>query len=301
MTLGVVILDLDQAETTLRCLQSLSAGAVTPDVVVLVENGTSRVSRTALRDLDQSMDLVVLRPGRNLGCAGGRNLGLNYLANNTEVSTFMILDNDTLVPPKFISTVQATPMDPMEVIAPVITDMNKNTIWSTGGIVERNGTIEQLTTPPRSDVQSFIVDWSPGACLIFDQSTWERVGEFDHWMRFFFSDIDWCLRVGDLGGDVTIHRDLRIEHEGHLSLGGENSPARTRFWARNGTVFRLDTVEVSATDSLEWILSELQTSIRELGAGRFDHAKSRIQGLAEGARESLRRRRDSYEASGNSP
>jgi len=295
MTLGVVILDLDQSETTLRCLQSLSAGAVPPDVVVLVENGASRVSRTALKELDQSIDIVVLRPGRNLGCAGGRNLGLNYLSDNTDVSTFMILDNDTLVPPEFISTVQATPMDPMEVIAPVITDMNKETIWSAGGIVESDGTIEQLTTPPGSDVQSFTVDWSPGACLIFNQSTWDQVGEFDHWMKFFFSDIDWCLRVGRLGGDITIYRNLRIEHEGHLSLGGENSPARTRFWARNGTVFRLDTLEVPAIDSLGWVLSELQTSIRELGTGRFDHATSRIQGLAEGTRESLRRRRDSSE------
>lgn len=295
MTVGVVLLDLNQSETTLRCLHSLAHGDATPELVVLVENGSSPVSRDELRELDRLMDIVVLRPDQNLGCAGGRNLGLNYLAANTALSRYIVLDNDTVVSDEFISTIQEMAIDSMEVIAPVITDLDEDTIWSAGGRVEPTGSIEQLTTLPTGEPESFTVDWSPGACLIFNRTLWEQVGEFDEWMDFFFEDIEWCLRVAQLGGKISIHRTLKIEHEGSLSLGGEDSPTRTRFWARNGTVFRLDTLGVHPLESLKWILRELTTGLSELRHGRVDHSKARIQGLAQGIRESIRRYRNKSE------
>lgn len=291
MTVGVVILDLNQNDTTLRCLQSVEDGDVCPEVVVLVENGDSRVSRNQLEELERTMDIVVLRPNRNLGCAGGRNLGLNYLAANTDVSTYIVLDNDTVVPKEFIATVKATPLGNKEVIAPVIKDLNKDTIWSIGGAVESDGTIEQFTTHPEPNRPFLTVDWSPGACLIMNRDTWEDAGEFDDWMNFFFADIEWCLRVAELGGEIVIHPNLQIEHEGHLSLGGEQSPTRTRFWARNGTLFRLDMLGVGPGASLKWILGQFKKSLSELVTGRFGHSKARIRGLTEGLHESIQRHR----------
>lgn len=289
MSVGVVLLDLNQSETTVRCLESLAAGTVCPSTVVLVENGDRYVSREELDELRQTLDIVVLRPTENLGCAGGRNLGLNYLAANTGVSTCMILDNDTVVPESFIATIEETPFDDHEVVAPVIENLNDETVWSSGGAVEPDGTIDQFTCAPDADAEPFSVDWSPGACLIMRKDTWEEVGEFDRWMNFLFEDIEWCLRVAEVGGDVVVHPNLVLQHEAHQTLGGKISPARTRYWARNGTVFRLDTLGTDRSVTFEWLSRQLTLALREFATGRLSYSRARFRGVVEGLTESVRR------------
>ena len=95
--IGLVLLDYDQAEVTRRCLRSVAAGARRPDTVVLVENGATPVDLSS-DELIASLDVTVLRPGRNLGAAGGRNLGVNELLDDTWIDRVALLDNDTVIP-----------------------------------------------------------------------------------------------------------------------------------------------------------------------------------------------------------
>ena len=121
------------------------------------------------------------------------------------------------------------------------------------------------------------------------RDTWETVGEFDNWMNFLFEDIEWCLRVATAGGNVVVHPNLEIEHEPHQTLGGKISPARTRYWSRNGTVFRINTIGTGLNDSLGWIFTQLKTGLYELVTGRFQFSKARFRGLVEGISESVSR------------
>jgi len=96
VTIGVVILDFDQSRITARCLRSLVKGSRIPEIVVLVENGAESFADEQRIDLS-NLNIITLRAGQNLGCAGGRNLGLNYLIMNSSVTTLVTLDNDTRV------------------------------------------------------------------------------------------------------------------------------------------------------------------------------------------------------------
>jgi len=158
-------------------------------------------------------------------------------------------------------------------------------------MIEADGSIEQLTSGASSDSQQYsMVDWAPGACLIMARQTWETVGGFDTWMNFLFEDIDWCLRVRESGGRVLVHRELHLIHEPNQSLGGPWSGDRVRFWARNGTFFRLTSLELQPSAIVAWLRSEVLLAARDLANGRASWSVARLIGLAEGLSESAHRR-----------
>ena len=284
---GIVVLDFNQGALTTRCLQSLQQGTREPTLVVLVENGARLADDRAL----DSLRVVRLHPGRNLGCAGGRNFGLDYLANKTDVDRFVVLDNDTVVASDFIEQVADLPLQPLEVAAPVILDFATSQIWSCGGTITADGSINQLTCLPHDGPSDRAeVDWSPGACLIMSRHTWGSVGPFDSWLNFLFEDIDWCVRLRRAGGRVVIHRNLQLLHEAHQSLGGYWSPTRVRFWARNGTVFRFTCVSPGLMANTRWVLNETWLCLRDLFKAGPAWSAARLSGLADGLHESYRRR-----------
>jgi GT2 family glycosyltransferase len=287
--IGVVVMDLDQHMLTARCLRSLAVGNHRPDVVVLIENGKEAFDITSDSDI-AGLPTVVLHPGRNLGCAGGRNLGLNYLARNTDVGTLVVLDNDTVVPPDFLQRVAARPPEPLDVVAPVVFDLTSGAIWSSGGIVDASGGVRQLSDLPGEAAVSRVVNWAPGACLVMHPDTWVSVGEFDLWLDFLFEDIEWCQRVDRVGGRVLVWPELCLQHEPHQSLGGRWSPQRVRYWARNGTVFKISVTRAGPRAIARWLASETLLAARDLLKGRMAWSTARAIGLVEGLRESRRRR-----------
>lgn len=216
-SVGIVILDLDQRDTTARCLESLAAGSTKPALIVIVENGKQSNRQFHLRKFP-SLQFVFLRPKGNLGCAGGRNLGLRYLTEHSEFDRMVILDNDAVVPEDFVAKVASLPKS-FDVVAPKILHLITGRIWSNGGIILRDGSIRQLTGPNPREQQ--IVDWAPGACLIIARRLWEAVGEFDSWMNFYFEDIEWCLRVRRAGGRIVVDGNIIVLHEPSQSLNGE--------------------------------------------------------------------------------
>ncbi|MGI9034370.1 MAG: glycosyltransferase [Acidimicrobiales bacterium] len=97
--IGVVVLDHDGGNLTLRCLYSLMAtewpaGALQ---VVLVDNGSERgVAERVRLELPR---VSVVETGRNLGFAGGCNVGIDALG---AVDYVALLNNDATVDPRWL-------------------------------------------------------------------------------------------------------------------------------------------------------------------------------------------------------
>lgn len=256
-----------------------------PDLVVLVENGACMPTIPA--EVSEGLSVVRLRPDRNLGCAGGRNLGLNYLLANSTVETFATLDNDTVVPSDFVDRVSRLALGPLAVAAPTIWELDNARIWSAGGLCHTDGSIEQL----RQGAPLSVCDWAPGACLVMSRSTWSRVGPFDPWINFLFEDVEWCYRLRKLGGQVCVRDEIKLLHQPSQSLGGEWSPTRVRYWARNGTFWTCQVYRSGKSDTLRWLYSETLKVLRDLNRRHYRWSAARLRGLAEGLCESFLRSR----------
>jgi len=287
---GLVILDMDQSELTLRCLRSIERGDVLPEWIVLVENGRDSVPLEGLGDILRSRT-TVLRPGRNLGCAGGRNLDVNYLRRNTSTSRCVTLDNDVILPEDFVRDIRSSVLPRFGVGAPVIESHPSGRMWSAGGRIGAGGRIVLVNDRDGLVGEHVDVDWVPGACLVFDVPTWAHVGTFDDWMGFLFEDVDWCVRVRRHGGSIRLWPGITLRHEEHQSLGGRGSARRAYLWSRNGTVLRSASLGLGWLDLGHWTLTQLRMALRELlVAGGPTIAISRLIGLVHGYVESQRRR-----------
>lgn len=286
--IGLVVLDFDQNSVTTRCLTALRDGSRHPEVMVVVNNG--RETCTFDSHFPAGVTTVTLEPGRNLGAAGGKNLGLNFLQANSDVPTFMVLDNDTIPPKDFIAQVEMHSPQPGEVLAPIIVDSETGDVWSSGGLFNSDGSVTQLAQSP-AGTDALSTDWAPSACLIMHRDTWELAGAFDEWMWFLFEDVEWCHRLTSRGGHVRVLPGIRLEHEPHQSVGGRwNSPERLRLAARNETVFRISVVRASGNATAHWLLSQLRLAARDLSRGRVRASTHRGLGLIEGLIEAVRRR-----------
>jgi GT2 family glycosyltransferase len=287
--IGLVLLDYDQAEVTRRCLRSVAAGARQPDRVILVENGSSPVEIDS-DELIASLDLTVLRPGRNLGAAGGRNLGVNELLEDTGVDRVALLDNDTVIPPDFFERAAEIEMDPLEIVAPLVLDHETGRVIYAGGDYDRHQVPRVISSWPEGSSERTEVDWAPTAALLLTRETWLRVGGFDAWYEFLWEDVEWCQRALEAGAVIHAEPRLRAMHEAHQSSGGAFSRERVRHWSRNGTVFLFESRRAGWRDRLAWFGLELRRVVREYRAGWSPTARGRLRGLAEGIGEVTRRR-----------
>ena len=284
------MLDFNQAPVTRRCLRSFTEAHPGPDAVVVVENGEQPVDLESDEAL-QGLDVRVLRPGWNVKASTGRNLAINYLTRNSEVERIVMLDNDTTVPADFFGLAAAIQLEPLEIAAPLVFEMNSGELLYAGGAFEPGRLPRILDQWPREADEPRQVDWAPTVSLILDRETWDRVGGFEPWYGFSWEDVDWCYRATRQGARIRVVPQLRVMHEPHQSAGGPFSPERLRLWSRNGTVFLFDTAKVDKRMRLTWIRTELGRVRRELRAGWRPSALGRLRGLAQGLREVRRRRR----------
>jgi hypothetical protein len=91
-----VVLTWNGREDTLACLASLESAPDRPDAIVVVDNGSSDGTAKAVRERFPGADLV--RSDKNLGFAGGNNLGLAR-ARELGADHVLVLNNDTEVEP----------------------------------------------------------------------------------------------------------------------------------------------------------------------------------------------------------
>ncbi len=287
---GLVVLDYDQAAITRRCLRSIAEGSRRPDEIVLVENGARQVDLESDPVLT-GLPVHVIRPGRNVGAAAGRNLGIDHLVESSKVDRLVLLDNDTTVPADFFALVEEATLDGLEVAAPLVLDMDSGEVIYAGGDYDSHHVPGVIAEWPDGAIQLQEVDWAPTAALVFDRETWLRVGGFNAWYEFIWEDVEWCYRARALGAPVRVHPRLRVLHEAHQSSGGAFGAERVRLWSRNGTVFLFTTARVGWRSALSWLATELGRVLRELRAGWRPTAMGRLRGLGQGLREVMRQRR----------
>ncbi|MFM7125940.1 MAG: glycosyltransferase, partial [Actinomycetota bacterium] len=108
----VVILAFDGADMTLECIESIYGCAWPPDrmEIVLVDNGS--LDDVVERTRHRFPEVRIIEPLRNLGFAGGCNLGISAMAssNGTPLTTYdyvALVNNDATVTPGWLTPLVA--------------------------------------------------------------------------------------------------------------------------------------------------------------------------------------------------
>jgi GT2 family glycosyltransferase len=288
---SAVIVNYEAGELLLECVAAL---ADQPDLLetIVVDNGS----------VDGSVDLAaarfpgikVLRPGRNVGFAGGVNAG----AQAARGELLLFLNPDVCFPPGSVSALATEFSDPsVGVVGPPLYVVAEDDM-------EYGCTIDPIGSPVvlHERVRPLYVS---GCALMTRARLFRQLGGFDERFFMIFEDIDYCWRVLLSGLDVRIANSAPVRHEGGaVTPGGyivEAHVTSTRFRVALRERNTLATLLKCYGDPMVfaivplYVLQSLATAAMLAAVGRRRTAADIVGGLWWNARElprtmALRRR-----------
>jgi len=205
--------------------------------VIVVDNGSSDDSVARIRAAHP--DVLLLESGRNLGFAGGSNIGIRYaLAHGAEY--VWLLNNDTKAAPEALSAL----------IAKALTDESIGAVGSicyyadapsrvqawAGGRVNLWIGYADNSTIPRDD------DWFDslyGASFLVSRSAFDDVGLFDEGFFLYFEETELCVRLRERGWRLAAAPDSRVLHKLNASTQGNRLVIDRYFTASGLRILRL--------------------------------------------------------------
>lgn len=237
----IVVLNWNGRDDTLACLQSLRAVVRDGVEVVVVDNGSSDDSVAAIRRAHP--DLALIETGRNLGYAGGNNVGIEY-ALDRGADWVLVLNNDTVCASDLIDCLlAAAARNPgagmfcprifyMEDPKRVWFDAAR---WNPGSLYFAFPGKDRLESELAAE--DHVSDYACGAALFVRAEVIRQIGAFDPRYFLVWEEADWCYRAREKGWSSVVVPTAKVWHKVGASFGSEESPLRAYFSSRNRLVW----------------------------------------------------------------
>lgn len=196
------ILNWNQKELTLDCLDSLADLDYPNYDVVVVDNGSREDEAAGIRARFPAV--TVVENERNVGFSEGNNVAIRRaVADGADY--VLLLNNDTTVDPQMLShMVDAAQNDPqIGIVGPKICYYDEpETIWSAGGLMERrwDPVMRGLDAPDDGSYDALCeVDWVSGCALMIRSDVMAQIGLIDPRYFIYYEESDWCCRAREAG------------------------------------------------------------------------------------------------------
>lgn len=163
-------------------------------------------------DYKSSYDIIIERPGENLGWLGGVNYGIDYAIHKKCYENVIFMDNDVRLSPKFVSNMIWT----KNIYGKVVLAPSYDDVWQQqahdGGVA--------ADYVPTSNVRRN-VPFVDGTCQMFDLETfWEISASGDgDWLdgRYFAqhgwgADFDLGIRCKEAGIEIIVTEGSYLNH-----------------------------------------------------------------------------------------
>jgi GT2 family glycosyltransferase/glycosyltransferase involved in cell wall biosynthesis len=241
---SVIVLNYNQAETTLQCLDALAdAKSQLINDVIVVDNGSDDDEIAILRRRHRVDSFSLVEVGENRFFSEGNNIGVDF----AESEYIVFLNNDAFVQQGWIEalaeTMQADPM--VSAVGPMFLYPDGR-VQEVGGIALATGDVVQIGKgavwgPDHYD-SPCPVDFCSAACLMLRRSDFHKVGGFGfEWEPAYYEDVDLCLKLRADGGKVMVNPRARVIHleskttsDQKLQLHNISEINRARFVAKWG-------------------------------------------------------------------
>jgi GT2 family glycosyltransferase len=242
----VILVNWNGLADTRECLTSLSKITYPNAQALVVDNGSRGEDVKAIRS--EFPQATVLEAGKNLGFAGGNNIGIQYaLAQGADY--LLCLNNDTVVAPDFLEPLVGALEDDSE--AGIATSAIY--YYDQPGKLSALGSWVNLSEPaPAGHINEEHLHISPGlqqltedinrvpavsgCVLMMRRPVAELIQGFDEELFAYMEDIDLCLRARQHGKHCLAVRSSHVWHKIGSTTGGEYSLTATHYFTRNSVL-----------------------------------------------------------------
>ncbi len=234
---GVIVLNWNNAQDTMRCVEALDSANPPPDHVVVVDNGSEDDSVERLEAWadehwiwrmsggqrgeaavqEKPPWLVIARAGANRGFAGGNNVGIRYLQQRTTVSHFLLLNNDATVAPDFFAEIlRAVDRHPTAglLTGTIFEDPARDRVWYAGGVEHPLRALMQhrLDVPVSSEPAS--TEFISGCAMVVSRVLLEAIGPLaECYFPAYWEDGEYSFRARQAGFPVLYAPRAVVYHK----------------------------------------------------------------------------------------
>lgn len=235
MKVSIITVDYNNPEVTLQLLASLEALDLHQWVEVIVVDNGSRTSAESVLTTQHPW-IVFVRSEKNLGFAGGNNLGIRYATGDY----FFFINNDTELREDIITPLATGLKENPQIgiLGPEIRYFDQPDVIQYTGFTEMNrvtGRNKCLTEP--ESVQGLVETSFPhGAAMMIPRRVVEEVGMMPEHFFLYYEEHDWAEMIRRAGYQIAVLRDVRIYHKESMSVG-KISDLKMYFMTRNRLLF----------------------------------------------------------------
>lgn len=236
---GVVIVHYGDPDLTSRCLDAVGCLERKPEACVVVWNDTNTAPASV--SLEQHQAARILTTDRNLGFAGGANLGVRSLLDRAPLEAVWILNNDAEPAPSCAGLlVEALcSRDGVGMVGPCVVRAEDDRVWHDGGrVLWPDGRVESFDFG-RSPQQRapFPVEFISGCAPMIRADAFHAVGGFDERYFLYYEDVAFSLGLAREGFELLQVSAARVRHVGSASVDGLGPAAGRYYRLRNRLLF----------------------------------------------------------------
>jgi hypothetical protein len=297
----VTLVNYNSNQNTYACLQSLEEiNTVGFDLNVVVIDNASKEKFEKDKEY-QKFDLKIISSEKNLGFAGGQNMGIKYALDNG-ADYVLVLNNDVILDKNLIVELLQTFTEEKDcgIVSPKMyfakghefhkdrytKDEQGRVIWYAGGKIDWKNVIAYHRGVDEIDKGQYErveqTDFASGCCEMIKREVFEKVGFFDERYFLYYEDNDLSQRAKKQGFKIFYQPKSILWHLNAGSTGGSGSALHDYYITRNRLLFGFThcsfrTKIALAKESLKNILSgrvwqkkgALDFYLRKFGKGSY--------------------------------
>ena len=239
---SIVSVNYNQKEHTIEFLDSISESTYDNFEVILVDNGSKDPLDKDLEKNYANLKCIILK--ENLGFAGGNNVGIKEA-----IGEYLIfLNNDTLVPPQFISTMVdfMESNDEVGMASPKLIFPNERIQYAGSSdfnkLTGRGSRIGFNEVDQGQYAKNYPTSYAHGAAMITRREVLNKVGLMREDYFLYYEELDWCERIKRNGYSIYYVGATYVIHKESISVG-INSPLKVYYMSRNRILFLIRNTE----------------------------------------------------------
>jgi len=234
---SIVVANWNGKKETLECLESLRQLDYANYDVIVVDNGSSDGSQSAIRN--RFPDVTLIENRNNLGYGGAINSGIAVaLQRHSDyvlaLNNDLVLDSQSL---KHLVEIAETDTQTGMTCPKLYWLDDPQRICATGFKVNLRFLIQLSRHRGTNEID--LGQWNKptevdaAGIFLVKRQVIETVGAFDPAYFLHLEDFDWCMRVRQAGFKIMYVPQAVMWHKGSVSMGGSLSPLVVYYVTRN--------------------------------------------------------------------